>query len=207
MGLLEAFAARLDALATAAPWAAPLLFAAVYVVASIALIPGAILTLLAGAVFGLARGIPIVFVSAVLGSSAAFAVARRLAHDRAARWLARDARAAAIANAVADEGWKVVLLLRLSPVFPYNLLNYALGASGVRYRDFLIGSIGMLPGTVLYTYYGKVVGDVASLAAGTAPPRGPEYYVLLGAGLAATVALTVVITRAARKRLARQRDR
>jgi uncharacterized membrane protein YdjX (TVP38/TMEM64 family) len=185
----------------AGPWA-PLLFVAAYVIGSLAFIPGAVLTLIAGAVFGLARGIPLVFASAVLGSSAAFALARTVARERVARWLARDPRASAVSDAVAARGLLIVILLRLSPVFPYNVLNYALGASRIRYRDFLIGSVGMLPGTVLYTYYGKVVGDVTALATGTAPPRGPEYYVLLAVGLAATVLLTLVITRAARKALA-----
>jgi uncharacterized membrane protein YdjX (TVP38/TMEM64 family) len=203
MNPLAELAARLN---DAGPWA-PAAFIAIYIVGSLAFIPGAVLTLVAGAMFGLARGIPIVFTGAILGSSAAFALARTLARERVARWLARDRRAAAISDAVAGRGLLVVLLLRLSPVFPYNVLNYALGASPVRYRDFLIGGVGMLPGTVLYTYYGKVVGDVTALAAGTAPPRGPEYYALLALGLAATLVLTIVITRAARKALAPRLDR
>ena len=207
MSLLEAFGARLEALDALGWWAAPLFFIAAYVAASIAFVPGALLTMAAGAVFGLGRGVPLVFTSAVLGSSAAFAIARTIARDRVRRWLTRDPRAAAVADGVAGEGLKIVLLLRLSPVVPYNLLNYALGASPVRYRDFLGGSVGMLPGTVLYTYYGKVIGDVAALAGGTAPPRGPAYYALTVVGLAATVAATVLITRAAKKVLARQRDR
>jgi uncharacterized membrane protein YdjX (TVP38/TMEM64 family) len=186
----------------AGPWA-PALFIAAYVLGSLAFVPGAVLTLIAGALFGLGRGIPIVFTGAVLGSSAAFALARTLARERVTRWLSRDPRAAAINEAVADRGLLIVLLFRLSPVFPYNVLNYALGASRIRYRDFLIGSVGMLPGTVLYTYYGKVAGDVTALATGTAPPRGTGYYVLLGVGLVATLLLTIVITRAARKALAR----
>jgi uncharacterized membrane protein YdjX (TVP38/TMEM64 family) len=207
MNLVEAFAARLESLATLGPVAAPLFFIAAYVVASIAFVPGSVLTLVAGAAFGLGRGVPIVFLGAVLGSSSAFGIARTIARDRVTRWLARDPRAAAVNDAVAAEGRRVVLLLRLSPIVPYNLLNYALGASRVRYRDFLVGSIGMLPGTVLYTYYGKVIGDVTAVAAGTAPPRGPEYWVLLGAGLAATAGATVLITRAAKRALGRQRDR
>jgi uncharacterized membrane protein YdjX (TVP38/TMEM64 family) len=205
MNLLEAFAERLEALGALGGWAAPLLFIAAYVVASVAFIPGALLTLLAGAVFGITRGVPLVFVSAVLGSSAAFGIARTLLRDRVSRWLERDARAAAVNEAVGEEGLKVVLLLRLSPVVPYNVLNYAFGASRLRYRDFLAGSIGMLPGTLLYTYYGKVIGDVAALAAGTAPPRGPEYYALVAVGLAATIGATVLITRAAKSRLAQRR--
>jgi uncharacterized membrane protein YdjX (TVP38/TMEM64 family) len=190
--------ARLD---EAGPWA-PVLFVAAYVLGSLAFVPGAILTLIAGAVFGLSRGVPLAFTGAVLGSSTAFFIARSLARDRVMHWVAKDRRALAINEAVAGRGLLVVLLLRLSPVFPYNVLNYALGVSAIRYRDFLLGSIGMLPGAVLYTYYGKVVGDVAALAAGIATPRGPAYYVLLGVGLGATLLLTIVITRAAKKALA-----
>jgi uncharacterized membrane protein YdjX (TVP38/TMEM64 family) len=203
MNPLAELAARLN---DAGPWA-PALFIVAYIIGSLAFIPGAVLTLIAGAVFGLSRGIPICFTGAVLGSSAAFGVARTLARRRVERWLARDPRAAAISDAVAGRGLLIVLLLRLSPVFPYNVVNYALGASAIRYRDFLIGSIGMLPGTVLYAYYGKVVGDVTALATGTAPPRGPAYYLLLGVGLGATVLLTVVVTRVAKKALARPPDR
>jgi uncharacterized membrane protein YdjX (TVP38/TMEM64 family) len=203
MNLLESFAARLE---TLGPWA-PFVFIAVYVVASVAFIPGSLLTLVAGAVFGLSRAIPLVFISAVLGSSAAFAIARVLAHDRVVRWLQRDARSAAVLDAVGGQGWRVVFLLRLSPLFPFNLLNYALGVSTVSYRDFLIGSIGMLPGTILYVYYGKVIGDVTAVAAGIRPPRGVEYYVFLACGLIATVIVTVTITRAARKRLGPRLDR
>src|SRR2546425_1694120 len=203
MNPLAAVALQLE---TLGPWG-PVAFIALYVLGSIAFVPGALLTLAAGAVFGLWRGALIVFTGAVLGSSAAFAIARTVGRNRVAAWLARDERMAAVGRAVAGKGFTVVLLLRLSPVFPYNLLNYALGLSGIRYRDFLMGSIGMLPGTFLYTYYGKVVGDVAALVAGASAPRGPEYYVLLGLGLAATVAVTVVITRAARAALARPSDR
>jgi uncharacterized membrane protein YdjX (TVP38/TMEM64 family) len=207
MNLLEALAEQLQTVGALSWWAAALLFIAAYIVASVALVPGAALTLLAGAIFGITRGVPVVFAGAVLGSSAAFAVARTLARDRVTRWLARDPRAAAIGDAVVSEGLKIVLLLRLSPVVPYNVLNYALGASRVRYRDFLAGSIGMLPGTLLYTYYGKVIGDVTLLASGAAPPRGAEYYVLTVVGLGATAAATVLITRAAKRRLAQPLDR
>ena len=76
-----------------------------------------------------------------------------------------------------------MFLLRLSPLVPYSILNYALALSGVRYVDFASRFLGMIPAILMYTYYGKVVGDVAALAAGVSPPRGPEYYVLLGVGL------------------------
>jgi uncharacterized membrane protein YdjX (TVP38/TMEM64 family) len=88
---------------------------------------------------------------------------------------------------------------------PYNLLNYALGLSQVRFRDFRVASVGMLPAIVMYTYYGKVVGDVAALAAGIAPPRGVEYYTLLAVGLVTTAVASTMIARAARRAIEAQR--
>jgi uncharacterized membrane protein YdjX (TVP38/TMEM64 family) len=188
-------------LSNAGAWS-PVLFVAVYVLATVALLPGSVLTLLAGAVFGVARAMLVVFIGAVLGSSLAFGIARRLAHRYVAAWLSRDARLSAVTGAVRGHGASVVFLLRLSPLVPYNVLNYALGLTDVRFRDFLIGSVGMLPGTLLYVYSGKVIGDVAAIAAGVAPPKGAAYYGLLSGGLVATALVTVVIARAARAALA-----
>jgi hypothetical protein len=92
-------------------------------------------------------------------------------------------------------------VLRLSPLFPFNLLNYALGLTTVRFADFLVASVGMLPGTLLYVYSGKVAGEVALAAGGAGPPRGPGYYGVLGLGLAATIGVTILITRTARRAL------
>ena len=190
------------ALADLGPWA-PVLFVVAYIVASVTLAPAFILTFAAGAVFGLWRGTILVYVGAVLGSSAVFAIASPLARSRFLRRLDRDPRVAAVRSAVVGEGAWVMFLLRLSPVIPFVLLNYALALSGVRYRDFIVASVGMLPAIVMYVYYGKVVGDVATLAAGLAPPRGPAYYTLLVVGLVATVIATTAVTRAARKAMGR----
>jgi uncharacterized membrane protein YdjX (TVP38/TMEM64 family) len=183
------------------PWG-PFFFVGAYILASITLAPAFLLTLAAGAVFGLWRGTLLVYVGAVLGSSAVYALALPLARWRAMQWLDRDPRVAAVRHALVGEGIWVMFLLRLSPLVPYNLLNYALALSGVTYRDYLLASVGMLPAIVMYTYYGKVVGDVAALAAGVAPPRGPEYYLLVAVGLAATVLATTMITKAAKKQIA-----
>jgi uncharacterized membrane protein YdjX (TVP38/TMEM64 family) len=190
------------ALADLGPWA-PVLFVVAYIVASVTLAPAFILTFAAGAVFGLWRGTVLVYVGAVLGSSAVFAIASPLARSRFLCRLDRDPRVAAVRSAVVGEGAWVMFLLRLSPVIPFVLLNYALALSGVRYRDFIVASVGMLPAIVMYVYYGKVVGDVATLAAGLAPPRGPAYYTLLVVGLVATVIATTAVTRAARKAMGR----
>src|SRR5262245_44374127 len=179
----------------------PVVFIAGYVVAAVAFVPGSILTLAAGAIFGLGKGIVIVFIAAVLGSSAAFLVARYLARPAIERRLAGNARFAAIDRAVGAQGRKIVFLLRLSPVFPFNLLNYALGLTKVRFLDFFVASAGMLPGTLLYVYYGKLAGDVAALAGGSAVTKGPEYYAVLILGLVATIVVTTIVTRIARRAL------
>jgi uncharacterized membrane protein YdjX (TVP38/TMEM64 family) len=185
-------------LADLGPWA-PVLFVLAYIAAAVTLAPAFLLTFAAGAVFGLWRGTLLVYIGAVLGSSAVFAIASPLARSRLLRWLDRDPRVAAVRSAVVGEGVWVMFLLRLSPVVPFVLLNYALALSGVRYRDFLVASVGMFPAIVMYVYYGKVAGDVAKLAAGITPPRGPAYYVLLVVGLVATIVATTAVTRAARR--------
>jgi uncharacterized membrane protein YdjX (TVP38/TMEM64 family) len=185
----------------------PVFFILAYVAAAVTLAPAFLLTVAAGAIFGVWWGSALVFIGAVLGASAAYAVALRLSKSRWLAWMHQDARVVAVRNAVSGEGVWIQFLLRLSPLVPFNLLNYALGLSGVAYRDFLIASVGMIPAIVMYTYYGKVVGDVTALAAGVAPPRGPEYYALLAVGLVAVVVSTTMITRAARRAVERQRDR
>src|SRR5688500_18255110 len=170
----------------------PVVFIAGYAVAAVALLPGSVLTLAAGAIFGLLGGTAYVFVGAVIGSSLAFFVARYLARNAVERRLAGNPRFAAVDRAIGREGRKIVFLLRLSPVFPFNLLNYALGLTRVRFVDYLVASLGMLPGTLLYVYYGKVIGDVAALASGAAVERDAAYWITLGVGLAATIAVTAV---------------
>jgi uncharacterized membrane protein YdjX (TVP38/TMEM64 family) len=109
---------------------------------------------------------------------------------------------AAIDRAVSEEGLKIVFLLRLTPAVPFNLLNYALGLTRVRFVDYLIASVGMIPGTLLYVYSGKLAGDVTAIASEPALAKGWGYYSLLALGLAATLALTIVVTRIARRALA-----
>jgi uncharacterized membrane protein YdjX (TVP38/TMEM64 family) len=198
-GFLGSFAAWVQGLGA---WG-PIVFIAGYVAACVAFVPGAILTLAAGAIFGLGRGVLYVFIGAVLGSSAAFLVARHLARRAIEKRVAGNPKFAAIDQAIAREGLKIVLLLRLSPVFPFNLLNYGLGLTRVSFRDYVIGSIGMLPGTVLYVYYGAALGSLAQIASGARPQGGAAGAALLVVGLLATIAVTVVITRAARRALQR----
>ena len=180
------------------PWGA-VLFVALYVLSAVVVAPSFLLTVAAGAVFGVVKGSVLVFIGATLGGSAAYGIARKLAGSRWLSWLDQDRRVQIARRAVQQDSAKVQFLLRLSPVVPFTILNYAFGLARVRYADFLIAMLGMIPAIVMYTYWGKVVGDVTLLAGGVAPPRGPEYYTLLAVGLIATVVATSMITRAAKK--------
>lgn len=196
--LLPAFAAWVEGLGV---WG-PLVFIAGYALAVVAFVPGSLLTLTAGAVFGIVRGTIYVAIAATLGEMLAFLIARHLARGAIERRLAGNARFAALDRAIGADGRRIVLLLRLSPVFPFSLLNYALGLTRVRFVDYLVAGVGILPGTLLYVYYGKLAGDVATLAAG-APPvdRGAGYYTVLGLGLVATIVVTTLVTRIAGRAL------
>ncbi|MEP7176859.1 MAG: TVP38/TMEM64 family protein [Gemmatimonadales bacterium] len=200
--LIPAFSAWVDGLGV---WG-PVAFVAGYALAVVAFVPGSLLTLAAGAIFGVVKGTAFVLIAATLGASAAFLVSRYLARGFVERRLEGNERFAAIDRAIGSEGRKIVFLLRLSPVFPFNLLNYALGLTRVRFADYLVASIGMLPGTLLYVYYGKVAGDVARLAGGAPVERGAAYYGVLGLGLLATIVVTTLVTRTARRALKEATD-
>ena len=172
-----------------------------YALATVAFVPGSLLTLAAGAIFGLARGTVIVFIGATLGASAAFLIARYVARKPIERRIESRPKFAAIDRAIGREGLKIVTLLRLSPAFPFNLLNYGLGLTRVRFAHYLIACLGMLPGTFLYVYYGKALGDLAAIAAGVHPERGAGYWVIFVLGLAATILVTLFVTRVARRAL------
>lgn len=198
--LVPSFVTRVDALGA---WGA-VVFILGYCVAVVALIPASILTLAAGTIFGLARGTAFTLLGATLGSSAAFLIARHLARSAVERRIAGDPRFAAIDGAIGDRGLWIVFLLRLSPVFPFSLLNYALGLTRVRFRDYLLASAGMIPGTILYVYAGRLTGDAAAVAGGAQIEGGPGRWILTGAGLIATVLVTAMVTRISRRALERR---
>jgi len=197
-GYIPVFAEWVDGLGALGP----VVFILGYAVAVVGFIPGSLLTLAAGAIFGLLEGTVYVFLAAVLGSTLAFLIARHGARAAIERRIEGDERFAAIDRAVGAEGRKIVFLLRLSPVFPFNLLNYSLGLTKVKLSDYLIASFGMLPGSLLYVYTGKVAGDVAALAGGGGGEKGAADWAVLVLGLVATAVVTVIVTRIARRALA-----
>ena len=197
-GYIPAFAAYVGSLGALGP----IVFIAGYILATVAFVPGSLLTLAAGALFGLVRGTLFVFVGASIGATVAFLVARHLVRQLVVRRLADNARFRAVDDAIAREGRRIVFLIRLSPLFPFNVTNYALGLTSIGVRDYVIACIGMLPGTLLYVYYGRLIGDVARAVSGARIEREAGYWVFLVVGLSATLLVTALITRAARRALA-----
>ncbi|MBI4600789.1 MAG: TVP38/TMEM64 family protein [Planctomycetes bacterium] len=180
----------------------PLYLALVYGATCVLFIPGSILTVGSGFAFGLLWGTAAAVAGSLLGVALSFLLGRTVLRGWVEGKVRSSARFRAIDEAVGREGFKIVLLTRLSPIFPFNLLNYAFGATRVSFRDCFLGSwIGMFPGTVMYVYFGTAAKSLADLAAGDMGGGGAAGYALLGAGLAATVAATVAITRIARRAL------
>lgn len=189
----------LDRVASLGVWA-PVLFVALYVLATVLLVPGSVLTLGAGAVFGLGWGFVWVTLGANLGAQAAFLIGRFVARNWVSRKIAGHSGFAGIDRTVGDEGWKIVGLTRLSPVFPFTFLNYAFGLTGVSLRHYAAATfIGMIPGTILYVYLGALAN-----AGIKNEDRTPAQWAMLIVGLLATVIVTAYITRIAKREMARE---
>lgn len=175
----------------------PVLFVLLYALAAVLFIPGSALTLGAGALFGVVQGSILVSLGSTLGASLSFLVGRYLARDWVAKKVENYQKFKAVDEAVGREGWRIVGLTRLSPIFPFTFLNYAYGLTQVKFTHYVLASwIGMMPGTVLYVYLGSLTRlGVEAEGAGTAQ------IILKIVGLLATVAVTIYITKIARKAL------
>ena len=193
---LEPLLARVAALG---PWA-PIAFVAAYALATVLLVPGSLLTLASGLLFGVVQGALLAFAGASLGAAAAFLIARHSARGWVEKKLARRAFFARFDRALGEEGLRIAFLLRLAPVVPFVWLNYALGLTRVRFRDYLLASFGMVPGAFLYAYAGSAAGSLAALAGGEAP-GGPGGWLLFALGLLAALAVAAVLGRIAGRAL------
>ena len=178
----------------------------IYIAACVFLIPGSVLTLGAGVVFGVVKGSVIVSIASTLGATIAFLTGRYIARGWVVRQIEKRPFFRAIDEAILAEGWKIVLLTRLSPAFPFTLLNYALGLTRVKLKDYVLASwIGMLPGTVMYVYIGSLAGSLASLGgAANGRQRSIGEWALYGIGLLATLIVTVYVTRIAKRALSQK---
>jgi uncharacterized membrane protein YdjX (TVP38/TMEM64 family) len=181
-----------------------LVYGLAYVLGTLLFFPGSLLTLGAGFLYGLAGGLAVVVPGSVLGAMLAFLLGRTVLRGPIAARMKKHPRFRAVDQAVAEEAFKVVLLLRLSPVVPFNLLNYGLGVTRVPWGTYLLASLlGMLPGTVLYVYLGSLVTSATQLLSGERPASGWGGKLLFVGGLLATAAVVVLVSRAARRALDR----
>ncbi len=176
------------------------LFIAVYALGTVLFLPGWIFTVAAGLIYGVIGGTAVALAGAIIGATLAFLCGRYLVRERVKAATKGNKKFAAIDTAIGDQGWKIVGLLRLSPLIPFNLSNYFYGVTAVGFLPYLLASaIGMLPGTLLYAYLGGA--GKAGLTGGGG--GSPLKYVLLGLGLVATIAVTIIVSRAAKKALAK----
>ena len=170
------------------------IFVAIYAVGAVVLAPGAVLTIGAGIAYGF-WGLPIVLVGATLGASLAFLIARHLARERLRRLFENRRNIGAIDKAIAADGWKIVALLRLSPLIPFNFQNYLFGVTAVPFRHFVAATfVGIIPGAALYTCLGVAGNRALSVS-------GPAEWALFGVGLSATAIVVVLVAAKARAKL------
>ncbi|MCU0545540.1 MAG: TVP38/TMEM64 family protein [Oscillatoriaceae cyanobacterium Prado104] len=182
----------------------PIAFIFTYNIATVLFVPGSVLTLGGGAIFGLWWGTVYVFGASTLGATIAFLIGRYLCRDRVVKYMETHPKFKALDRAVHQEGLKIVFLTRLCPLFPFNLLNYALGVTRVSLKDYVLGSSGMIPGTVMYVYSGSLMGSIAPICAVNMPESLETQIVnwsLNIISLLATCAVTVSISRIAKKAL------
>lgn len=181
--------------------AGALAFVPLYALWVTLLLPGVWASMLAGALYGTGWGSVVVFVGACLGAEAAFLLGRTWLRDWARRRLAAVPKLLAIEQAVSREGLKLVLLTRLSPAFPFSLLNVAYGLSEVSWRDYTLGLIGILPGTILFCGLGALAGDVARFGEVLSGQADAGTWALRVVGLLATVGSVWLAGGAARRAL------
>lgn len=199
LGLVARLVTWLRETAAGLGWLGPFFYGLVYALAVVLFVPGSALTIAAGVTFGLGLGGLTVFVAANVGAALAFVIARYVLRDRVERMLAGRPALQAIDRAVETQGWRIVFLTRLSPVFPFNAQNYFYGLTGVTLHHYVAASlVGMIPGTLLYVYIGAAGAEVAEASGGAA---GWGQTALLVAGLIATAAVVVLVTRVARREL------
>ena len=179
------------------------IFIGVYALGTVLLAPGSVLTIGAGFAFGLWKGFIAVSAGSTLGAALAFLVARYIARERVVAIAQRNEKFREIDSAIAKQGAKLIFLLRLSPVIPFNLSNYLYGLTGVKFWPYVLASwIGMMPGTFLYVYIGTAgKAAVSAAAGGEAVQRGWQYWTFTGVGLAATIVVTAWVTKIARDAL------
>ena len=188
----------------------PIIFIILYNLATLILIPGVVLTMGGGVIFGVFLGSIYVFFASTLGAAIAFIIGRYISRDWVSQQLNKYPKFDAINKAVVREGFKIVFLTRLCPLFPFNLLNYAFGVMQVSFKDYILGSLGMIPGTFMYVYLGSLIGDITLIGI---PHKSTNFtievtkWIINIIGLITTVLVTIYVTILAKKALEKSLDK
>lgn len=182
-------------------WIGSIVFVLLYICATILLIPGSILTLGAGFAFGIVWGSVYVLIGALIGETCAFLLGRYLVRGWVARKMRQNKAFYALDRAIAGEGLKIILLTRLSPIFPFSLLNYAFGVTGISLKDYFLGSIGMIPMTITYVYLGSLAEDLTNLNEVAQFAHPHLQWTIKIIGFLATIGATFYLTHVARQTL------
>lgn len=174
-----------------------------YAAAAILFVPGSILTLGAGYLFGLGEGVIVVAIGATIGAAGAFVVGKYFMTDWIRERTSHYPKFQSVYHAIGKEGGKIIFFLRLSPLFPFSASNYLYSLTSVRFIPYVVATFfGILPGTVMYVYFGTLIESLTDLA-GEGRERSPLEWILYGVGLVATVFITIYATRIAKKAIAK----
>jgi len=180
----------------------PLLFIMIMMLVVVLVLPGVMFTAGAGFVFGLVEGTVCVVVGTTLGAALAFLIARYLFGDRASQFVLRRARLRLVSEELTPHGWKIVLLTRLVPFFPYKLSNYFFGLTQFSLRGFMGGTfVGVIPLSLHNVWLGSIAAGI-TVPGGHIAARTPFEWVLYGGGFLVIVGLIVYLNRLARRALA-----
>jgi uncharacterized membrane protein YdjX (TVP38/TMEM64 family) len=183
-----------------------ILFIVIYNLGTLLFVPGSILTMKGGCLFGVVWGSVYVLIAATLGALWAFLLGRYLSRDWVYRQIGKKPKFKAIDRAIGKEGWKIVLLTRLSPIFPFNFLNYVFGLTQVSVKDYILGSVGMIPGTVMYVYIGSFARELSTIGTPNQPTTSETeiaHWIIRIIGLIAMVIATCYVTQLTKKALER----
>jgi len=178
-------------------------YVGIYAIATVCLFPASLLTLAAGFVFHW-LALPLTVLGASIGMAGAFLLARYVARDAVVRWSQSSPRLQAVDKLVTAEGWRIVFLLRLAPIVPYNLLNYALGLTDVGFWPAAAAStVGIVPGTALLVSFGAAAGSLDEILSGGSGPGRTTQIAMVIASLVALVTLLLLVTLRARAAIQR----
>ncbi|MBE9175194.1 TVP38/TMEM64 family protein [Synechocystis salina LEGE 06155] len=174
-------------------WWAPLIYIAVYNLATILLLPGSLLTMKGGCLFGWWWGSTYTTIAAMIGAVIAFLIGRHFSRNWVRIKMTKYPKFKLLNNAIKKDGWKVVVLTRLSPIFPFNLLNYAFGLTDVSLKDYALGSFAMIPATIMYSYIGSLAKDLTTIGDNLSIQTQIMQWSLRLCGLGATLLLMIYI--------------